>query len=168
MIDKSKMRDEISGNMITQGLFLEHQYDTERAVFTLKDDDHEYKGVIYLSLKRLYMEMEDLGEFEFAENVLLGWRHWQRICNNKLFTKMIEEWRTELEAKLRGRAINAIARDASGASRSSIASAKWMADRGWSKKVGRPSKQDIAHETDVATRIADEYAGDVVRIHGDK
>jgi hypothetical protein len=168
-INKSKMRDKATGNFITQGLFLEHQYDTSRAVFTLKDQDYEYEGVIYPSLKRLYMEMEDLGEYEFASAVLLGWRHWQRICNNKLFTDMIEEWRLELEIKLRGRAIAAVAKDAESSSRSAISSAKWMADRKWaSRGAGRPSKDEVDHNARVASGIADEYAADVVRIHGDK
>lgn len=167
MIDKSRMRDKATSNYITQGLFLEHQYDTERAVYTLKDDDYEYEGVIYPSLKRIYLELEDLGEYEFASTALLGWKHWQRICNNKLFTKLIDEWRLELEVKLRGRAVAAISKEASGGGRSALAAAKWMADRGWQKKVGRPSKDDVQRETEVAANIASEFKADVVRITGD-
>ena len=165
MIDKRKMRDEVTGNFITQALFLEHQYDKSRAVFTLKDDDYEYEGVIYPSLKRLYLDKEDLGEYEFACDVLLGWRHWQRICNNKLFTNLIEEWRRELEIKMRGRAIQTIASEASNGGRSALAAAKWMADRGWEKRpAGRPTKLDVQRETEIAAGIASEYKADVVRL----
>lgn len=160
------MRDATTGNFITQGLFLEHAYDTERAVYTLKDEDYEYKGVIYPSLKRIYLDMEDLGEYEFASAALLGWKHWQRICSNKLFTALIDEWRAELEVKMRGKAIATIAREATAGGRSALQAAKWLADRGWEKKVGRPSKADVQRETEIQAGIASEYSADVVRIKG--
>ena len=51
MIDKSKLKA-TNGVPLTQGLFLEIQYG-EFAVFTLKDEDYEYNGKIYPSLKNL-------------------------------------------------------------------------------------------------------------------
>lgn len=159
------MKDPVTGNFITQGLFLEHQYDTSRAIFTLKDEDYEFEGVIYPSLKRLFLDMEDLGEYDFACEVLLGWRHWQRICNNKLFSKLIDEWRKELEIKMRGRAIKTIAKEAGSDSRSALAAAKWMADRGWAKRQpGRPSTEDVQRETEIQAGIAADYKADVVRM----
>lgn len=166
MIDKERFKDPVTGNFLTQSLFLEHGYDTDRAVYTLKDDDHEHKGVIYLSLKRLYLEMEDLGEHEFASVHLAGWRHWQRICNNKLFAPLIDQWREELEVKMRGRAIATIAKEADSGGRSALQAAKWLADRGWKKKTGRPSNADVQRETEIQAGIASEYSADVVRIKG--
>ena len=164
-VDKTNMKCPTTGNYITQGLFLEHAYKTERAVFTLKDEDYEYEGVIYLSLKRLFLEMEDLGEYEFATTVLLSWNHWQRISSNKLFSKMIDGWRDELEVKMRGRAIATIAKESQSESRSAMQAAKWLADRGWKTRgPGRPSKAEVEHETSKQQAIADEYKADVVRL----
>ena len=57
------------GRPITQSLFLEIGY-TEHAVYTLKDDDYEYNGKVYPSLKKAYLELEDTTEYDFANQYL--------------------------------------------------------------------------------------------------
>lgn len=154
------MRDSM-GKMRTQSLFLELGYGTE-ACFTLKDEDHEHNGRVYPSLKRLYLECSDPTEYSFAKEHLLGWSHWQRMCENKVIFRHIQEWRDELEVKLRSQAImDAI----SEARKGHFQAAKWVADRGWSTRgAGRPSKADVEHEKKVQARIDNEYSGDVVRM----
>jgi hypothetical protein len=149
------------GRFRTQSLFLELGY-AEEALFTLKDFDHEWNGKIYPSLKRLYLEMADPTEYAFATEYLLNWRHWQRICENKVLGRHIDEWRDELEVKLRSKAIlDAIHAAKDG----NFQAAKWVADRGWSTKGrGRPSKEEVERETKIQARISDEYSGDVVRM----
>lgn len=153
------------GRFRTQSLFLELGYSDE-ALFTLKDQDHQWNGKDYPSLKRLYLEMADPTEYAFATEYLLGWRHWQRLCENKVLGRQIEEWRDELEVKLRSKAI----RDAIDAAKTgNFQAAKWVADRGWDTKGrGRPSKAEVERETKIQSRIADEYNGDVVRLFGNQ
>lgn len=149
------------GKFRTQSLFLELGYGTD-ALFTLKDQDHEHEGTVYKSLKRLYLEFEDPTEYEFANTVLLGWRHWQRMCENKVIRKHIDEWREELEVKLRSQAIRDAIQEAK---KGHFQAAKWVADRGWSTRgAGRPSKADIEHEKKVQARIDNEYGADVIRM----
>ena len=149
------------GKFRTQSLFLELGYGAD-SLFTLKDQDHEHEGKTYPSLKRLYLEFEDPTEYEFANTVLLGWRHWQRMCENKVIRKHIDEWREELEVKLRSQAIRDAIQEAK---KGHFQAAKWVADRGWSTRgAGRPSKADIEHEKKVQARIDNEYSGDVVRM----
>ena len=57
-IDKATLRD-TKGRPLTQSLFLELGYNTQYAVYTLKDEDYNYEGKLYPSLKRLYLEMEE-------------------------------------------------------------------------------------------------------------
>jgi hypothetical protein len=80
-IDKRRLKDKM-GRPMTQALFLEIGYETDKAVYTLKDDDHTHNGVVYPSLKRLYLEMEDVVEYDFANTYLLGWSHWKRMNEN--------------------------------------------------------------------------------------
>src|SRR5574337_457896 len=94
--DKSKMVD-TNGIPLTQSLFLEMGYNTDYAMYTLKDRNHEYKGVLYPSLKALYLEESDPTEYLFADKYLLGYQHWKRICRNKMLLPYVEEWREELE-----------------------------------------------------------------------
>lgn len=149
------------GKFRTQSLFLELGYGAE-AVFTLKDQDHTHDGKIYLSMKRLYLEHEDPTEYEFATTVLLGWKHWQRMCENKIIRKHIDEWRDELEVKLRSQAIKDAIQEAK---KGHFQAAKWVADRGWSTKgAGRPTKAETERQKKIEERIEDEYKGDVVRM----
>ncbi|AJT60707.1 hypothetical protein [Citrobacter phage CVT22] len=165
MIDKSKMKAS-NGVPLTQGLFLEIGY-TDFAVFTTKDEDYDYNGKTYPSLKRLYLEMEDLGEYEFATTYLLGWNHWQRMCANKQILKYIEEWRYELELKLRSRAIKTM-KDKIGTEQG-INAAKWIAEKGWDKKaVGRPNKQEEEREKRMLDSLDVDWAGDLAMLTGSK
>ena len=52
------------GTYITQGLFLEIGYKTDLAIYTLKGEDYEFRGVLYPSIKKAYLEMEDVIEYE--------------------------------------------------------------------------------------------------------
>lgn len=163
MIDKSKLKA-ANGVPLTQGLFLEIQYG-EFAVFTLKDEDYEYNGQIYPSLKKLYLEMEDVVEYEFATTYLLGWAHWQRMCANKQLLKHINEWREELELKLRSKAVKAM-RDKVNTEQG-INAAKWLAEKGWDKKaVGRPNKQQEEREKRIQDKLDADWAEDLHRITG--
>lgn len=162
-MDKKLLTDS-SGKPLTQGLFLEIGYG-DAAIYTLKDDDHEYNGRILLSIKKLYLEMEDTTEYEFANKFFLGWSHWQRICNNKVLRKYIDEWRTELDLKLRARAVKLMIEQADGGGYQAV---KWLADRGWDiKKAGRPTKEDIESEKKAMAKVESEYGSDVVRLFGD-
>jgi hypothetical protein len=162
VIDKSLLKDS-RGRPLTQGLFLEVGYNTEFAIYTLKDEDFEYEDKTYLSLKRLYLEHADPTEYDFACTYLLGWDQWQRICANKIFTKVVESWRIELELKLRSQAFKDIMMQSQGDK--GFQAAKWIADRGWDKRmVGRPSKDELEREKSIRDIIAAEYNEDVVRL----
>lgn len=160
LIDKAKMVDSM-GRPITQSLFLEVGY-SDMAIFTLKENNYEYNGTIYPSLKKLYLEMGDVTEYEFANTYLLGWQHWKRICDNKVVRKYIDEWREELEYKVRSKSVKALL---AAAEAGNYQAAKFFVDKGWDKRTaGRPSKEEIAREKEIQSRIADEYTADIVRL----
>ena len=162
-MDKSRLKD-TRGRPLTQGLFLEIGYG-EKSVYTLKDDDHEYEGKVYPSLKRLYLECGDPTEYAFAKEHLLGWTHWQRLINNKAVYRHVEMWREELEVKLRSEGVrSAIEQARSG---TAFQASKWLADRGWDKRpAGRPSKEDVEKEKKVQERLSDEFSADIIRLQG--
>lgn len=159
-VNKEKMLDTM-GRPLTQSLFLELGY-SDAALYTLKDNDFEYNTRKLPSIKRLYLECADPTEYEFATTYLLGWNHWQRICENKAIKRYIDEWRIELEVKLRSAGVKAaIAQAASG----SFQASKWVADRGWDTRgAGRPSKADVERETKVQAAISEEYSADILRM----
>lgn len=147
----SPFRDPVQNVRYTKALFFEVAVDDKSNVmYTLKDKDH--KG--YPSLYRLYMDMADPLEINFAEAYLDGWEHWQMICDTVWFKPYIKRWRHELQLKLRAEAllrIRDIAKDET--HRGSLAANKILLDGGWqtkedTKKVGRKSKDEIKAEAE--------------------
>lgn len=125
----------------------------EAAVYTLKEYDYTWNGKTYLSLKRLYLEACDPTEYNFANKYLCDWRHWETICALEWFKPHVEEWRKELQLKLRAAALAGMIEDANGTGREAQAARKYLLDGGWEKRnvqtKGRPSKAQInkaAHE----------------------
>ena len=160
-MDKSKLIDAM-GRPLTQGLFLEHNYDIEKAVYTLKSEDYEYKGVVYPSLRKRYMESDDPTEYSFVSQWLVDWKHWLRLCDNKAIREHIEEWRLEMEMKMRSAGVKEMIRNAKSGS---PMAAKWLYDKGWDlRSAGRPSKDEINKEKNILLRISEEYAADVERL----
>lgn len=165
-IDKSLFKD-AKGRYMTQGLFFEFAHNKENACFTIDGQDKscENNQAVrpLISLKRLYLEMEDPHEYEFASTYLYDWEHWMRICDNKVLGRHIDKWREELEIKIRSAGFQKILDKME---EGDIQATKYVADRGWDKRVGRPSKAEKQREDNIQQRIEDEFSSDVVRLKG--
>lgn len=149
------------GYPLTQSLFLEIMYHPEYSLFTLADDDKEYNGKTYPSLRQYYLEIGDITEYQFATKCLLGWDHWQRLVQNKEIKKEVDKWREELEVAIRSEAISSVM----SASMDNFQAAKWLADRGWDKRgAGRPSKAEAEREKKINSRISDELNETIIRM----
>ena len=163
-IDRNLMIDSM-GRQLTQSLFLELEYNYDTALFTLKDFNYTTKGKTYISLKQLYLQAEDLLEYGFATQHLLGWSHWQRLYANKRLTTYIDDWREELELKIRSQAVRDII--SGSAEEKGFQAQKWLADKGWGKRnVGRPSKDTKAKDKRMEDKLNGEFSEDVLRMVG--
>jgi len=165
----SKFKEPITGNFITQGLFYELCYASPKnAIYTLKDEDMEItvEGEVrqLQSIKQLYLECEDPTEYEFATKYLGGWKHWQRLCNKTTnLHPYIEDWREELEVKLRSKGVKSMIKHSM--SDKGQQAAKWLSDKGWAeKKRGAPSKEEKARELKIQTRMVDVLDHDLSRL----
>jgi len=146
------------GRPLTQSLFLELGY-SDSAIYTLKENDHVYEGRSYPSLKKLYLLVADPTEYTFATTFLLGWKHWQRIVDNKSLKPHVGEWREELEVKLRSQGVKEAIKQAQGGT---FQAAKWLADRGWEKRgAGRPTEAEIEGHKKFEKKVEDEYGADI-------
>lgn len=145
------------GKRYLRGLFYEEMgEDKSSVVYTLKREDHQG----FPSLYRLYMAIADPTEYRFAVECLDGWSHWQELSSASWFKPFIEEWRHELEVKLRSEAlaqILAVSRDQ--ANNNSYHANKYLLDGSWkpadAKKRGRPGRgstrdEIIAHGASLA------------------
>lgn len=141
-----------SGAHLLKPIFFEYD-DAEhlQSVYTLKDYDHEYNGKSYPSLRKLYVEMEDPTEYEFACKYLDGWTHWKKLSTASFFKPYLKEWREELEVRLRAQALNRMKVRATSDTKDSMQADKILLVGGWKtpeekERVGRPSKQKIQEE----------------------
>lgn len=158
--DKTKFKDSM-GKYITQALFLEYGYDTEKAVYSFKDTDYEYKGVLYPSARRLYLETGDPTEYEFAIRYFWGWEQWKQITANQALRQEILKWREELEIKLRSQGV----RNLLSSGLTNTTAAAWAADGKWrDRPTGRPNKRAAIKEKATRKQALNEAENDAHRL----
>lgn len=124
------------------------------AIYTLKDRDLVKGDKTYLSLYRLYMETEDLTEYEFATQYLDSWAHWQVLIQCTWFIPYVNRWREELDLKTKAAALKMIQKEAKDKNSKNLFQAnKVLIDRSWENKSskmvtprGRPSKEEVQGE----------------------
>ena len=161
--ERSKFRTS-SNTRYLKGLFFEQTLaDKSSVVYTLKDWDHsvvrddaggEATTMVFPSLYRLYMEMEDLTEYEFANKYLDGWEHWEMLCGCEWFKPFVERWRKELTLKIQAQALRALRAESMSSSKNAFAANKFLVDKGWvdkseaTAKRGRPSKDEVKKAAD--------------------
>jgi hypothetical protein len=158
MLDYSTKFKNVSNRFYTKALFYEMNItDKSTILYTLKDEDH----LGYLSLYRLYMEMDDLTEYEFATTYFHSWQHWDEISNAGWFQPYISKWREELFLRRKMRHIREIEKIAEAGGRDSLVAQKYLLERAWEKsersspkkRVGRPDKPEDT-QTDEEVRIS--------------
>lgn len=137
----------------TKGLFLETTTVEERENFgsswTLKEQDHLFNGKTYISMKRIFLEMEDVTEYEFALATLGSFVHWETLCKSTFFKPHVEQWRKELNLKLKAKGMKSIVKAATTDENLSFQAMKYLADNQYldkGSKRGRPSKEDVKAE----------------------
>lgn len=153
----------------TIGLFYELcGADKSKCLYTIYEKDRVVNKKKYISLKNRYMEMEHIPgyEYEFANKYLGGWNHWVRLQSaTKALSDMIQEWKDELEIKLKARASRAIIETAvNDNGPTSFHANKWISDKGWIPQKGRPKKADITREAKIAAGVEAEISDDLERI----
>jgi len=163
MIDKSK----IAANK-TQALFLElNGWDSEEAVYTLGDEDVvRDNGKHIYSIRKLYVEMGDVHEYNFATTYFASWKHWNKMLDSPRVRPYIDDWRAELAAKIQSDNLKRMQTMAADGDKQAV---RYLADRGWEgapvpKKRGRPSKEEVAGELKQSAREAQRIEDDFNRI----
>jgi len=166
----SVMKDDLQ-RFRTQSLFWELRYGTEEKyppVFTLKSDNIERDGVTYYSLKKIYMSYDHVPsmEYEFAIDVFNSWDHWNKLANDTLpaIKGEIKAWREELDIKLKALGIKALINASRDNDAKGVQASKYLVEKGYISKRGRPSKEEMERELKTNTRLKKELSSDLERI----
>lgn len=162
----------VNGAWLTRGLFFETcLHNEDNIMYTLKEYDHEVRGKKLPSLYKLYMEMEDPTEYEFANEYLGGWTHWKKLCDSPFFLEHVTNWREELTIKLKAKALHQIRQKAQDPdNKDNYQANKFLIDKGWEEKkkggVGRTTKDKIKQEANKIALTQSEFDEDYNRILG--
>lgn len=170
-MEKLSYKDDV-GRYRTQSLFweLRHGVDTVKypPVFTTKDDDIERDGVEYKSMKKIYMSYDHIPgyEYEFAIDVLGSWDHWNKLANDTIpeLKKMIQGWRDELDVRLKALGLKALIHASRDNDAKGVQASKYLVEKGYIQKRGRPSKEEMERELKVSTKAKKELNDDLERI----
>jgi hypothetical protein len=161
----------LSRKLKIKDIFLEREYDTS-CEYTLKDEDFTYQGKVFPSLYKLYIDFEDITEYDFALKYIGTYKTWETLCNSVFFKEYIAQWRKELELKLRARALNNIRYMASDdVDKNRFTANKLLLDKGWvvkennQSKRGRPSKEEILSHADMLAQTEQKIKEDFERIN---
>jgi hypothetical protein len=118
-------------------------------LYTLKDDDHSFGGLSFLSFYKLYMQTEDPTEYLFAKTYLDGWQHWELLCRAPWFKPYLVRFRTELDLGIRAAALQRIKGESKSNSKNAFTANRFLLEKGWISKEstrGRPSNDEITRK----------------------
>lgn len=154
---------------LKKDLFFETTPDKTNVMYTLKEADH----LGYVSIFRVYQELEDPTEYKIATEYFDGVEHWELLCKEKWFQPYLNKMRRSLELKIKARMFSVLAQDAqSSESKTSTVSAKYLLEKGYDqvspdrRKAGRPSKQEIAEAAQDELELNQLFKEDYNRILG--
>lgn len=170
----SELKDSI-GRYRTQSLFWEFAFlnqDRENPldpIFTLKDYDLVKEGIIYPSLKLIYMSYDHIPgfEYDFAMDVFNSWDHWCKLASdnaNKNIKEAVASWREELDIRIKAQAIKAMIQSSRIDDSKGFNAAKYLADKGYSPVRGRPSKEELERHKKVEAGVNRELEADMERL----
>lgn len=141
-----KKRDKFKGlgaKWLTEGLFLESTQNGEEAcLYTLQPWDRRKNGIFYPSIHKLFVEMGDVSEWNFAQHYFDGYQHWLLIKSKPFFKEYYEKMTEELHAKLQHQSIEKMMEQMH-EGKASQATLQYLANKGFIDKaaVGKPKRK---------------------------
>jgi hypothetical protein len=154
------------GRFLTQCLFQEnydHQHPRFPAVFSLKDPDPDKTNQLP-SFKKAFLDSRDITGYKVAQELLGSWEHMQKLLRAEWFLKHFLRWTEELEIILKAEGLFKIQEHAKGEGSTSFQAAKYLSDKGWEPKRGRPSKAEKAKEAAKEKALESALEDDMSRI----
>ncbi len=137
-------------------------------LFSLKDYDLEKDGIIYPSLKQIYMSYDHVPglEYEFAMDVFNSWDHWNKLANDTIpaIKSAIKEWREELDIKLKAQSLKALIQTSRLDDVKGFNAAKYLAEKGYAPQRGRPSKDEVEREKRIQAGVNKDLEADMERL----
>jgi len=147
------------GHFRTTSLFRETIEDSAKKagyspVMTLRE--FEVDGLP--SMHNMFIEDRDVTGYTTCMRTVGVWRYWKRLWANKVLKAHMDAWIEELEVMLAAEGLQKMRGN------DSPAAAKYLMEKGWDKKAGRPSKQQVENEAKRQAQVDNDLKDDAERI----
>ena len=152
-------------NLLTVALFYEtpnvgnyatYADDRSRAIFTLRPDDLTLEdGRVLPSLYRLYMDMEDVNEFEFANRYFESHDHWEKVKKSPVVKPFYRQMRKDLLSKLRTQAYHRILDEAKNGGKNAYQANKFLVEKFFQEDKPKETKKSLSTMKDEDDSYAD-------------
>lgn len=163
MFSRDILKDHV-GAFRTVSLFVGYNTSNLEPILTLAEEDQVVDGVVYPSLQKIYLSYNDPTEYQFAIDVFGSWRAWKRISGSAKIAEHVNRWREEAEIRMRSEAIRALHEVATNEGPRGVGAAKYVAERGWEKRAGRPSNEEVERQKRIHAGISKALDEDAERI----
>jgi hypothetical protein len=112
--------------------------------------------------RKVFVETEDPTEYTGAMLLVGSWKEWQRFKKEwPGFRDILEEWKSEIEIRIRAKAILSIASKA----KDNVEAAKWIAEGKFNKRAaGKPSKAETERAAKVEAKLTDAVEDEIARV----
>ena len=158
------------GRYRARSLFWEMRDESIEPIWCMKDYDLVKDNITYPSLKKIYMAYDHVpgAEYDFAMEHLGSWDHWIKLCNSNdtssRIKDMIQAWRNEIDIRIKAQNIKAIMRHSLDDDPKGLQAAKYLVEKGYAKRAGRPSKEEVERELKTDARAVKDRQADLERI----
>ena len=164
----NKTYKDTMGRYRTQSLFWEMRDSSMDPIWSTKDYDLVKGDKTYKSLKNIYMSYTHVPgfEYDFAMDLFGSWDHWLKLCNDTTpaIKDMIKGWRDELDVRIKAKGIKSIILHSLDDDPKGLQAAKYLVEKGYESKRGRPSKAEVERETKIQAGVNKELKDDMERI----
>jgi hypothetical protein len=127
--NKSRLVDPINNRRLTVALFKELSVTPHiPTIFSIDE------------WRKVYVDIADPTDYKAMKTLLGDWEHWKLIVENQTIAPIVEQWRNEVNVKLKSEGIASVRKLAA----SKDSAAKVLIMNEWDKtqaKRGRPSKK---------------------------
>jgi hypothetical protein len=114
--------------------------------------------------KRIYLDIADPTEYITAMVLIGNWQHWTALRSNKALEAMFDEWKQEVEIKVRAYGAKHMFSLAGSTSPGAAGAAKWLAEGGFIEDKRLRTKEGKAKEKKIQEAVKDRTAEDAVRL----
>jgi hypothetical protein len=165
-MDKGNNLKDKVGRYRTTSLFWESRHPDYEPLYSIKEYDLEKPEGTYPSLKMIYLSYDHIPgyEYDFAKDIFGTWDHWVKLCNISQLRTDIQDWRDELDIRIKSQSLKAMMMASRDNDAKGVNAAKYLAEKGYEKKRGRPSKEEVSRETKIQSAANKELEADMERV----